>query len=263
MCKKDKFDNLVLGHHGKESFYPEEQTRLRELFENCVDVFLCGHSHQFNYSSFHTAPHEIHQFTCGGGNIRHRSKLVFIHGEYDGLGHLLVTPYSYAENGDKNWEKDFRLHPKLSSDNNCFHFTRLNEGAVIGTGKPKNAAEKPLFDHSQKYYNQQTSPNGRFAYVPRKHDDMLLTKITPFETTAILERDNKENNESAKPKNVIHCVLDTDEHVLFIGDGGMGKTMSVLRVWQHELDSTEKNRKLPVYVPLNEFNTYEGSKIHL
>ncbi|MCL1874822.1 MAG: AAA family ATPase [Synergistaceae bacterium] len=241
---------IVLGHHGKDYFRPEEENRMRGLFENRVDMYLCGHSHRASYSSFNTSPYEIHQITCGGGMIDGYSKLVFMHGIYNGAGQLTVTPYSYAENGDQSWGEDFRLHSKLSSDNNTFCFNRLGLSAAVGVDKPKSAAGKLLFDQSQKYYDQQLSQGGRFSYV--KHDDTLLATIKPFETTALSERGNETPNET--PKNVVRCVLDEDGHILFIGEGGMGKTMSLLRVWQHELVSAEKNRKLPVYVPLNEYN---------
>ena len=236
---------IVLGHHGNEFFSVAEQARLRDLFKKHVDMYLCGHLHHAAYSSFNRDPHEIHQITCGGGMIGGNAKLVFIHGKYE-AGHLTVTPYSYAQDGNKDWDKDYRLDDNLREDNNVFLFTRL--------GKHKSAAENLLFEKSQKYYNRQINPGGRFAYVEELVDMLLPTTRKPFETTAVRERDNGGDHEPAEPKKVVDCVLDENEHVLFIGDGGMGKTMSLLCVWQHELVSTKEDRKLPIYIPLNEYN---------
>jgi len=135
---------IVLGHHGREFFHPDEQIRLRGLFENRVDMYLCGHSHHPSYESFDTHPHEVHQITCGGGIIDGYSKFVFMYGEYDTQEKKLsITPYSYAESGIKNWAEDFRLHSMLSNDNHAFSFTRIDKGTA-GARQSGNVAEDLL-----------------------------------------------------------------------------------------------------------------------
>ena len=181
---------IVLGHHGREFLHPEEQGRLHGLFENRIDMYLCGHTHRAGYSSFEMYPHKIHQITCGGGMIDGYSKLVFMHGVHDRQAkHLTITPYSYAENGSQNWGEDFRLHTMLSEDHHTYRFTRLGTDVEDITSKPKGMVENTLFDQSNKYYNEQTNLGGRFAYV--KHDDTLPELKSKQKKVVCRERHDK------------------------------------------------------------------------
>jgi len=113
----DKIDEtkptIVLGHHGKDFFDPNEYDDLSILFDDRVDLYLCGHSHLLGYSRFDNARNDIHQLTCGGGKIDGESKLVFMHGEFE-EGKIKITPYSFAETGIKEWGVDYKLHRRLS-----------------------------------------------------------------------------------------------------------------------------------------------------
>lgn len=81
--------------------------------------------------------------------------------------------------------------------------------------------------------------------------------IETFETVVITESDEV-NVESKQIKNIINYVMNTDENILFIGEGGMGKTMSMLHIWKKSFEF-KKNNKLFLYIPLNEFNIYSTS----
>jgi len=164
--------------------------------------------------------------------VSSHNKLVFMHGAYHAqTNSLTVTPYSYAEKGDCGWGEDFRLNRKLSKEHHTFALPRLDAGRETASRRGKTAPESALgnmlFDKSSKYYKRQTDPGGRFAYV--KYDDALFTALSPFETTAAPVRDDEQRQPEEPPKNVVACVLETQSHVLFVGEGGMGKTAVALR----------------------------------
>jgi len=131
----DLFDGLdktkptiVLGHHGKDFFNPNEYDDLGILFDDRVDLYLCGHSHLLGYSRFDNARNDIHQLTCGGGKIDGYSKLVFMYGEYE-EGTIKITPYSFAETGTREWGVDYKLHRRLD-ENQLLKINRLTEPKV-------------------------------------------------------------------------------------------------------------------------------------
>ena len=122
---------FVIGHHGIEYFRQGEQDVLGSLFDSGgVDMYLCGHSHRLGYSDFPEASRTIHQITCGGGAVKNPYKISFIHGQYDdgqsysgdgdgsrSGGSVILKPYSYAENGNREWQFDGSLHRKLNGRN--------------------------------------------------------------------------------------------------------------------------------------------------
>jgi hypothetical protein len=119
---------IVLGHHGKDFFDPNEYDDLSILFDDRVDLYLCGHSHLLGYSRFDNARNDIHQLTCGGGKIDGYSKLVFMYGEYEN-GIIKITPYSFAESGTKEWGVDYKLHRRLD-ENQLFKIDHLNKQKI-------------------------------------------------------------------------------------------------------------------------------------
>ena len=112
---------FVIGHHGKEYFTDETQTRLEHLFgDNMVDLYLCGHSHKPGYQVFATevqnqVQHQVHEITCGGGFIDNSSVFSFMHGYYDRKETTVtIKTYSYADRGNHNWNLDVTLHSMLN-----------------------------------------------------------------------------------------------------------------------------------------------------
>lgn len=249
---------IAIGHHGKEFFPKNEQSRITELFKDKIDMYLCGHSHRAAYLSFDLAPNEVHQITCGGGLNDNYSKLVFIRGEYNANENsILITPYSYAEKGDYSWGKDYRLHDKLHEDNNVFVLSRINTPSPMAKND-KNTILDTLLDKSRSYYDREASEGGRFSFL--MHDDLLYTNIEYIEPKAVQIGDNQTSKERNKPQNIIECVATASDNVLFIGDGGMGKTMSLLRIWHNELVSKSSGKKIPLYIPLNEYNSCNSER---
>ena len=106
---------FVIGHHGFRFFTESTQEDLGNLFDSKnVALYLCGHSHRLGYDEFPQASKIIPQITCGGGMLDGYAKLSFAHGFYNCANHeVTIIPYSYVEQGNKNWQYDGSLHRKL------------------------------------------------------------------------------------------------------------------------------------------------------
>ena len=143
----DVFENIdinnptfVMGHHGKGFFTDETQHKLGHLFgSKNVDLYLCGHSHRPGYDAFLQTKEDVHQITSGGGVIDGYSVLSFMHGHYDREeATLTVTPYSYADRGNRDWSFDGALHARLDG------LTPLQLRRIDNVSKSKNKTKVSL-----------------------------------------------------------------------------------------------------------------------
>ena len=82
---------------------------------------------------------------------------------------------------------------------------------------------------------------GRFVYL--KFDENLFADIKPID---ILLEDTNEKTET-----LLDTLKNHEGNFIFIGEGGTGKTTSLLRIWEELL---KEKKELPLYVPLNEYN---------
>jgi hypothetical protein len=116
---------FVIGHHGREFLARSEAGKLEDLFNNVVDIYLCGHSHRLGYSTLDNTDNNVIELTCGGGIPDDYSKCSFFYGQFIGsASEVKLTPYSYSEKGNHEWNKDYTLHRKLK-ENKSFSLNRL------------------------------------------------------------------------------------------------------------------------------------------
>jgi len=59
-------------------------------------------------------------------------------------------------------------------------------------------------------------------------------------------------DENRKPHTLLDIINSGGQHSYFIGEGGIGKTTSLMHIWQQRLTD---NTELPLYIRLNEYNT--------
>ena len=111
---------------------------------------------------------------------------------------------------------------------------------------------------SENYYKELTGPNGRFHFL--KISDTLLGRITNDFIDTSVNIDGtiiplQESLQKLWGKESLHTVL--------IGEGGMGKTVSIVRLWEQYLrKDAEDDVPVPIFVALNEYNEEdeEGKK---
>lgn len=133
-------------------------------------------------------------------------------------------------------------------------------------GKLRSSAEllRELRARSRKYYEELTGPNG-----PYRHLDIteaILAGIgdaKPRSTVAkqLLEPIVREDGEQVLglEDSLRHLWQQPVRHALLLGEGGMGKTSSLLNLW-HTLLESEDQRILPLFIQLHEYNTVSEAK---
>lgn len=171
--KKDsKKPVFVIGHHSIDLFKDSEKEKIQELFDEKVDVYLCGHAHRLGYMTIPNTDSEVHEFTCGGGINDNYSVYSFMYGKYDSNKKgITIIPYSYRNQGNKKWQEDYSLHRKLDNCNNIFYFKRLL------TKNEKNVLESANYKFNSKNGNEDISSSSYSKLLDEIHKFHLDKRI--------------------------------------------------------------------------------------
>ena len=131
---------------------------------------------------------------------------------------------------------------------------RLRENLPAKTGRavseisPLSMAAR-LRSHSGRYY--QRLRNGRFKLL--NISDLILTEGSPrfFDSTVRLDRE--EGIQNAQLPDMLRRLWKPEiRNVLLMGDGGMGKTVASVRLWEQWKDDLKA--PIPMFISLNEYN---------
>jgi WD40 repeat protein len=120
-----------------------------------------------------------------------------------------------------------------------------------------------LIDGSKKYYRVLTGENGRFRML--RIEDLILSR-TDTKEHWLTQPVHGEDEVSNKDETVINLLPRLWEqslkHAVIVGEGGMGKTVSMVRLWQIllEREANETDKPVPVFIALNEFNQVSEEK---
>ncbi len=116
-----------------------------------------------------------------------------------------------------------------------------------------------LIQGSQSYHQALTGENGRFR---RLHiEDLLLTRPDTETEWVPQPVSIEEGKNSSHTHETVITLLPrlwnrSCEHAVIVGEGGMGKTVSLVRLWKTYLDriNSGSDEPIPVFIALNEFN---------
>jgi WD40 repeat protein len=133
-----------------------------------------------------------------------------------------------------------------------------------GVEPPLPFLRQMLIQGSQSYHQAVTGENGRFR---RLHiEDLLLTR--PETKTGWVPQpvSIEEGTNSSHIHETVITLLPrlwnrSCEHAVIVGEGGMGKTVSLVRLWETYLDriNSGSDETIPVFIALNEFNNRTNS----
>ena len=117
--------------------------------------------------------------------------------------------------------------------------------------KSTNDIRNIIFSYSEKYYNTLRGPNGRFHHLDISN--LLLTEINETFIDILM---NVNNTPGEIPLHLSIEKLWNSKHMhaVLIGEGGMGKTVSIIRLWQKYLMDKNNNSPIPVFLALDEYN---------
>ncbi len=110
--------------------------------------------------------------------------------------------------------------------------------------------KETLLKNSKEYFDKLMK--GRFLHL--KISDLIRTELkTDFIDIEVQIKDSKEALPLTK---MLQELWKRDSpHTVLLGEGGMGKTVSVIRLWQHFLQKKEPNTPIPIFISLNEYNS--------
>jgi len=125
---------------------------------------------------------------------------------------------------------------EISGGENTFIFQ--NE---IDSTLDDNFNRNDCFALSQERYNAMRS--NRFRYI--EIDESLFANALPKRFDIVFKDTNQ------KHRTLLDIVVEDKSNLIFVGEGGTGKTTSLLQIWEEWL---AKKFDLPMYVPLNEYD---------
>ena len=102
---------------------------------------------------------------------------------------------------------------------------------------------------SQKLYSSLTE-TGRFRYLHIV--DQLLPSISSPHFETIVETPDLGNQVMPLTQSIEALQHQSVHHAVIVGEGGLGKTVSLLTLWKKYLESD--NPTIPIYIALNEYN---------
>lgn len=114
----------------------------------------------------------------------------------------------------------------------------------------ENEIKKKLFKGSKNTYNNMLSPGGRFYHL--NISDIILPGIK----NEMIDTHIGMNECGNFPlTGSIEALWDNESwHALLVGDGGMGKTVSLIRICEKYFENI-RNKPIPIFIALNEYNT--------
>lgn len=108
-----------------------------------------------------------------------------------------------------------------------------------------------LINSSEKYHNSLRSINGRFHHLN------IVDTIIP--NSKFVDADiklNKKFNMSLK-ESINILWKKSCWHAVIVGEGGMGKTVSLIMLWREYLETSERQYPIPIFIELSEYNTVQ------
>lgn len=106
-----------------------------------------------------------------------------------------------------------------------------------------------LLNSSEKYYSSLKEENGRFHYL--NIVDMIIPNGKFVETN--IKLNEKYNMPLKESMNILW--KKSCWHAVIVGEGGMGKTVSLLRLWKEYLGASGTQYPIPLFIELSEYNT--------
>ena len=240
--------NIAVWHHPPEylhfSEFHETENR-RAVFTEIakqVDLILCGHSHvEVSVSS--NSQRTLPIFFSGSDQAGTTNQL---------LANLYLLPSSadtgrtkylfFSTEGNKWEEGDYK--------NDLLKF------------KTKKSILRKLSENCLQRF---TSMRGRFEHI--RLDESLLPALKrikePFyddfgNLLSPSDTEFSKETETHKLKETVEFLWRDDcKHFALTGDGGIGKTCSLLYLWKEYVQDIAK--PVPIYIPLNEFDFFEKS----
>jgi WD40 repeat protein len=231
--------NIAIGHHGLDFIDIHDKTKLLQCFNQYnILIYLCGHSHQLGENIYGKSSTFIFQeLTCGGLLQDDYNESSFIYGIIDTSNRKISADmYQYDK---AEWKIVSKLHCPIS--NQKIEIEKPIIISEINSNKWLNC----FFD----FFRRMKDYGDIYSYL--QIDDILFGDM------------EMSNGGLYKANNIevplLRCLLESwnipdKNNLIVVGEGGMGKTVSMLKTW--EILLFNKNI-ISIYISLFEINETE------
>jgi len=124
-----------------------------------------------------------------------------------------------------------------------------------------------LFTGSRRHYEALRNENGRFCHLDISDIIIQEPKKEWIDSTVkedYHESESKWGESSGANRKLRYSIprlwIEGGKHTILKGDGGMGKTVSLVRLWDELTRQYDPARPVPVFIQLNEINTVPEEK---
>jgi hypothetical protein len=262
--KKRDIPTIGVLHHPPPCLHDEELNSYGSR-RNTYD-FLAGECHMILYGHVHgmlKAPDTMYQksylFTGGSSysdeTVRNNFSIFMLE-----ISSGTIERRAYEWNpADGEWE-----HREKYSTSFDFMGSEKKRGPVV-----EDDLHRRLFTGSRRHYEDLCGENGRFRHLDIS--DIILQKPSKKEcldSTIIKSFAGSRGGFSKEPLAAGGTLLDIipmlwqegNKHAVVKGDGGMGKTVSLVRLWDEFTKDYHADGPVPVFIQLNEINTVPEEK---
>jgi WD40 repeat protein/predicted MPP superfamily phosphohydrolase len=247
--------SIAIGHHSIDCLKPEERERfMNNLSDYSVDVYLSGHVHQPKATVDPDNIKNIYLFGCGSGMSDNYSNVGIITGVMDiESGEGGVTFHKW-EPIKEFWRVANDLSRKVVDGVYTFNINK-NSTPNFGVNSNTNlnstqSFKRTLLDASKEHLALMKNPGGRFYHL--NITDIILPGVVGSTLDIGISINGSEKiklNKSLEQLWEKEC-----RHAFITGEGGRGKTVSLVRLWEEHVSSNIGNMPVPIFIDLNEYN---------
>lgn len=162
-------------------------------------------------------------------------------------------PVRHIFNADDLARKIKKIYDK--DKNKFYRIKEVLEEEIAGKLQKKENIKNlllQLFKGSKQYNNALRGPNGRFKHLDIS--DIILAnpknEWIDQQVAVGIGESNFPNIMTALP----NLWKKDCPHAVILGEGGMGKTVSLIRLWEEYLKEYKPGKPVPVFIQLNEYN---------
>ena len=170
--------------------------------------------------------------------------------------------YLQQKHGDRELVRERGCRPRAESPDHPFPWGLYYENEAvldwhIGQAEQESKIEilSQLREASRKRHQKFTSPGGRFQHLDIQQAILAgIRDIAPNRTVRFEENVDLDGERLPLLESLSSLWGSANPHSLVVGAGGMGKTVSLLRLWKRWSVEEREDIPVPIFIQLNEFN---------
>lgn len=138
------------------------------------------------------------------------------------------------------------------------HNVRMTEEKMSMPKANHLSIVEKLREGSRKYFQKLRNLDGRFCHLDIS--ELLFSDVQAQLLDAVV---GIEDQKLSLKKSLEYLWTRSCKHAVIVGEGGMGKTVSMLQFWEDCINNSSPLTPIPVFLPLNEYNNSPKDQLEL